>query len=347
MAGGVQSTSETGTGAGDFTARLVDQFFRRWFWYALPVVLLMAVGVRASQNVQEPFISSGTLSASENPLVATPEVRGTSIGQFEPPASGIARLINEQLRSDSFVEIVAERAGLAAALDSEAITLDVIRQQVSVAPQGENLLTVRASWGDAQTSYLLVDATINGYLDLLAETVAIDSVEAIDFWTGIRAEAQTRSDTAEDELRGYTTTLPELDPGERLSTAQELDLTRLNATLDAALADVRDAQDRIDTAKLNVEQSKSEAGRQVRVVDPPRPANAATPETFKKITTTFMFTLIGLLISGVALAVTTALDHSIRSLAQLQSASGMTSAAIVPRSKPLRDWLQSRTRLAS
>ena len=68
MVGGVQSTSETGTGAGDFTPRLVDQFFRRWFWYALPVVLLMAVGVRASQNVQEPFISSGTLSASENPL---------------------------------------------------------------------------------------------------------------------------------------------------------------------------------------------------------------------------------------------------------------------------------------
>ena len=125
----------------------------------------------------------------------------------------------------------------------------------SASPRRADLLTVRASWGDAQTSYLLVDATINGYLDLLAETVAIDSVEAIDFWTGIRAEAQTRSDTAEDELRGYTATLPELDPGERLSTAQELDLTRLNATLDAALADVRDAQDRIDTAKLNVEAS--------------------------------------------------------------------------------------------
>ncbi len=76
------------------------------------------------------------------------------------------------------------------ALSSQVITLDVIRQQVFASPQGENLLSVRAAWGDPETAYLLVEATVNGYLDLLAETVALDSVEAIDFWTEVRQKTQ-------------------------------------------------------------------------------------------------------------------------------------------------------------
>ena len=109
MAGGFETHYETGSAGSDFSVRLVDQFFRRWFWYVLPVVLLAFVGVRAANNVSQQYVSKGTFSASENPLVATPEVRGTTIGQFEAPASGIARLINEQLRSDAFVDVVVER----------------------------------------------------------------------------------------------------------------------------------------------------------------------------------------------------------------------------------------------
>jgi hypothetical protein len=240
----------------------------------------------------------------------------------------------------------AEAAGLVAlalcGVHDALITSDVIRQQVSANAQGENLLTVQASWSDSETAYLLVDATINGYLGLLADTVAVDSVEAIDFWAGIRADAQTRADVAEAELRAYTQTLPELLPGEQLTTEQQLEVTRRNATLDTALADVSDAQARIDTAKLNVEQSKSEAGRQVRVVDSPQRASAPTPETFKKLTTLIMFTLIGVVVSAVALVVTTMIDHSVRSVAQLRAVTGGGSVATVARSKSLRNWPPTR-----
>jgi hypothetical protein len=330
--------SDGTTNGGDFSARLIDQFFRRWFFFVLPVIVFAAVGVRSSGNVSEEYETRGTLSASSNPLVESPEVRGSTIGAFESPAAGIARLINEQLRSDAFVETVAERAGLDQALSDEIITTDVIRQQVGAGAQGENLLAVRASWGDPETAYLLVDATINSYLDLLAETVAIDSLEAITFWSAVRSEAQARADTAESELRDYIQTLPVLAEGEQLSTVQELDVARLNATLDAALSQVSDAQSRIDTAELNVEQSKSEAGRQVRVVDPPQRATAPTPETFRKLATVAMFTMMGLLLGLAALVVTTMVDHSIRSISQLRSATGMSSTVVVPRSKALRNW---------
>ena len=322
----------------DFTLRMADQFFRRWFWFILPVVLLAAIGVRAVGNVSDQYVSAGTLNASENPLVTTPVVRGTTIGQFEAPAAGIARLINEQLRSDAFVEDVAARAGLEDALSSQLITPDIIRQQVGASTQGENLLTVEASWSDPQTSFLLVDSTIESYLDLISETVAIDSEEAIQFWTGVQADAQRDVDAAQTELNEYTRGLPTLAIGEQLSAGQQLDLTRLNASLDSALANVSEAQASIDTARLNAEQAKSQAGRQVRVVDPPTQPTSPQPETFRKIATLVMFTLIGVVISLAALLVTTLADHSIRSVGQLRSAVNVGAVTTVKKSKEFRSW---------
>ena len=114
--------------------------------------------------------------------------------------------------------------------------------------------------------------------------------------------------------------LPTLAIGEQLSAGQQLDLTRLNASLDSALANVSEAQASIDTARLNAEQAKSQAGRQVRVVDPPTQPTSPQPETFRKIATLVMFTLIGVVISLAALLVTTLADHSIQSVGQLRSA---------------------------
>jgi hypothetical protein len=346
MAGGIEPQYDAAATGTDFSVRLVDQFFRRWFWYVLPVLLLALVGVRAANNVGQQFTSSGTLSASENPLVATPQARGTTIGQYEAPATGIARLINEQMLSDAFVDDVAKRAGLGDALTSGIITPDIIRQQVGASAQGQNLLAVQASWSDPKTSFLLVDSTITSYLNLIAETVAIDSEEAIQFWTGVKSDAQKDVDAAQNALDTYTRTLPKLAVGEQLSAGQQLDLNRLNSNLDSALTKVSTAQASIDSATLNAEQAKSQAGRQVRVVDPPRQATAPKPETFKKVATLVMFTMIGLLISFAALVVTTMIDRSIRSLSQLRAAANVGSVASVSKSKAFRDWPRSLGRAA-
>ncbi|MET0911643.1 MAG: hypothetical protein ABWZ99_19410 [Ilumatobacteraceae bacterium] len=336
MVGG--SITDGGTTAQnvDFSARLVDQFFRRWFFYVLPVVLLVLVGVRAANNVTADFSSQGTLSASANPLVETPEVRGGAIGQFEAPATGISRLINEQLRSDAFAREVAERAGLTAAIEQGLITLDTIRGRVSASPQGENLLTVSSSWGDGQTAFLLVDSTIATYLDLVADTVAIDSNEAIDYWTERQTAAQERVDNAQRELTAYVATLPDLEPGEQRTTDEQLNLNRLDLTLTRALEDVDGAQDAIDTAQLNLEQSQSQAGRQVRIIDPPVAPASPGSTLFSKLTTLIMFAMIGLLISLAALVITTLIDHSVRSPAQLRVAAGVDSVAVIGRSKAIR-----------
>ena len=332
MVGG--SIPEGGTSAqtADLSTRLIEQFFRRWFLYSIPVVLLVVVGVRAANNVSAEFSSRGTLSASANPLVETPEVRGGTIGQFETPASGISRLINEQLRSDAFARVVAER-GLMPAVEQGLITLDTIRGHVRAGPRGENLLTVSSSWGDGKTAFLLVDSTISSYLDLVAETVAIDSNEAIDYWTERQTAAQARVDTAQSELTDYVATLPELDAGEQRTTDEQLNLNRLDLTLTRALEDVDSAQDAIDSAQLNLEQSQSQAGRQVRVVDTPVEPLSPQSTRLDKLTTMVVFTIMGVLIALAALVVTTLVDHSVRSPAQLRIAAGVDSVAVVGRAK--------------
>lgn len=311
--------------------RLVDQFFRRWYFYLLPVVLLVGLGVRAASNVNEEFVSNGVLSASANPLVDAPEVRGTTINPYESPAAGTSRLINEQMRSDSFIRQIAVGAGLESALDSGVITPEIVREQVYASAQGENLLTVRAAWGDPQTAFRLVESTIAGYLNLVAETVAVDSEEATDFWTDIRVTAEERVTTAENDLAAYLRTLPPLGADEERTTEEELAITRLNSAVDAALADVSTAQERIDSAMLNGEQARSEAGRQLRIVDEPSEPTVPESNRVEQLLSLVMFTIIGLLIAGGALLATTLLDHSVRSPAQLRLASDVVSTSVVPR----------------
>jgi hypothetical protein len=216
------------------------------------------------------------------------------------------------------------------------ITLDTVRGRVHASPQGENLLTVSSTWGDGETAFLLVEAAIGSYLDLVAETVAIDSTEAIAYWTERQTAAQVRVDAAQDQLSAYVDTLPDLEPGEQRTTDQQLNLNRLDTTLARALADFDDAQDAIDTARLNTAQSQSQAGRQVRVVDPPVEPTAAQSTRLDKLTTMFTFGFMGVLIALAALVITTLVDRSVRSPGQLRVAAGINSVAVVGRVKPVR-----------
>ena len=336
MSGGRAPGAEHSGVSTDFSARLVDGFFMRWLWYVLPVVVLSIIGVTIAQGKDSEFVAEGTLSASVNPLVGQAEVRGITINNWETPASGTARLITEQLRTDAFLMDVAERAGVAELLRSGVITPAVLRKQVWATASGEAFLKVNAAWDDSQTAFLLVDATINAYVDYVAETVASDSLEAITFYGKIEQAANVQADAAEKALIDYLQAHPEPPENGVRDTAEVLTITRLNSTLDSALKAVDDAQGEIDRAQLNVEQAQSEAGRQLRIIDAPRVPSAPQSNTIKRLVTMFLFTLLGLLMSFAALMATTVLDRSIRSRTQLAKALQSTNVtASIPELRSL------------
>ncbi len=329
----------------DFSARLVDGFFMRWLWYVLPVVVMAGIGVTIAQGMNSEYVAEGTLSASVNPLVGQAEVRGVTINNWETPASGTARLITEQLRTDAFLTDVAERAGVAELMKSGVITSEVLRQQVWATATGEAFLKVNAAWDDPQTAFVLVDATINAYVDYVAETVASDSFEAITFYSKIEQAANVQADAAEKALTDYLQAHPEPSESEPRDTAEVLTITRLNAALEASLKAVNDAQSEIDRAQLNVEQAQSEAGRQLRIIDAPRVPGAPQSNAIKRLVTMFLFTLLGLLISFAALMATTVLDRSIKSRTQLARALQSTNVtASIPELRSLTRATRNSTR---
>ena len=316
-----------------FTERLVDQFFGRWFVLLLPVVLFGALGVYVASEQTSDFVAEGSLSASSNPLVAQPEVRGTEIGAFESPAAGTARLINEQLGTDAFLDDVAGRSGLGALIESGVLERDDLRRQLVSYAEGENILTVQARWPDGQTAFQLVDSTIATYLDYVTDVVTTDSLDAIDFFERRLETLETELTTAEAELDAYIANLPSGTNADTLATEDSLIIDRLIDDVSRAAGGVAAAQDEIDSAMLASREIERDAFQQLRVVDEPTVPEEPESLLTSQITSILMFTVLGLLVAFCALLGFTALDRSIRSSRQLAAVVGTDVAAVIPNAK--------------
>jgi bacterioferritin (cytochrome b1) len=320
----------------DFTERLVDGFFRRWVLYILPVAMFVAIGVYAAGNITADYGSYARLSATSNPYLEQPTIRGTEIAFYESPADGTARLINEQLRTDAFIDDVASRADLTEAIAAGVITRVDIRNQLGASGAGQNTLQVNARWSDPETAFRLVDGTIQGYREYLARLAAADSLEAVEFWTEQKDEATEEVQAAEDALAAYIAQLPPDPENQSRPTEQVLEIQRLNASVDRALEAERDAQNTIDEARLTANQAASTSTRQLSVIDAPEIATAPEPVRRDKITAIAMFTLLGVLIALAALVLSTVADRAVRTRSQLAHTAGIGSVVVVPRIKQLR-----------
>ena len=322
----------------DFPERLVEAFFRRWVLYLLPVVLLAAVGVRSASGLEGEFQSSATLSASANPYVYEPDIRGTQIEYYESAASGTARLINEQLQTDAFIDDIVERVGLGDAVDSGIVTRDDIRSAVYATDSGRSNINIPAFWGDPNTAVMLVEATISGYREYLGDLAASDSSEAIEFWSKQQQEALADIDLAQAELTRYVEQLPLLEPGEERPTEQVLEIQRLNSAIDRGFEAEREAQAAIDQAEFAASQALSNTSRELLLIDPPVAATTPTSVRRDQIVSVAMFTMLGLVMSAAALLLGTAADKSIRTRLQLISVCGTPAAVVIPRLRQPRRW---------
>jgi uncharacterized protein involved in exopolysaccharide biosynthesis len=320
----------------EFSRRLADNFFRRWFWFVLPVVLIGGYGSISALDTESEYRTSGTLSASTNPLVEQPEIRGTEIGTYESAAQGAARLINEQLGTDAFVDEVAERSGLADAIDAGVVSRQQIRSSVWTTVVGQNFFRIWATWEDPTVALELVNGTIDSYLDELAEVAAADSLEAITFWERAEFEALNSVEAAEAELLEFLSASRPEGTEER-SVDEELTVLRLNSAVEQNRQELNSAREQIERARLAVEQAESDAGRPLRVVDEPQVPQFPESTRRSQVVTVATFLILGVLVGGAALILSTALDRSIRSASQLGVVAGLEPVATAEYVKRLDD----------
>ena len=322
--------SRHGPGGAAFWWRLTDNLFRRIGWYLLPILALTAIGVMQAGNTLQLFRSTGTLSAASNPLVPEQPDSGNSSNFFETPAGATSRIIGERLRTDTFVTAVARDAGLGDALDNGLLSLDIIRSSVWAATKGDSILSVNAEWEDPQTSYELVNATIENYQMFVKDTASSNSSEAITFYTEQLTELAVERDAAQEALTTYLEKLPPLEDGEQYSAIIELDSRRLSDALSATEAKIDSAQEKIDEAKLLQAQQTSLAGRRFTVIDQPQVPTAPESALVQRITLVASFFMLGLIVALAALLLTTTLDQTVASAADLLSLDGVALVATTP-----------------
>jgi hypothetical protein len=322
--------SHSRTGGPAFWYRLVDNLFRRLVWWLLLIFVFTALGFVQAGNASERYQSDATLSATENPLVGSPVVAGASAQWWETPATVTSRIINEQLRTDTFVDAVADSAGLTTAVDSGFVSREAIRGSIRASPAGDGILSINATWADPQTSYALVLATIDEYQGYIAESVASNAAEAEEFYSLQLGAALEDRAAAERALQEFITTFV----GDGSETDQpvsiQIEIDRLRTRIDAIETKVSAAQTSIEEARLQVAQQTTRAGRSFSVIDEPSVPSEPMSTLRDRITTIGSFFVLGLVVAGAGLLITTVLDRSISSAADLIAFDEVTLVATVP-----------------
>jgi hypothetical protein len=323
--------SQHRAGGSAFWFRLTDNLFRRIGWWLLPIVAFTALGVSQAGNTLELYRSGATLSAVENPLVNSPVVGAATQQWWETPASATSRIINEQLRTDSFITKLAESAGLGDAIDQGFITNEIVRASIWATPTGDGILSVNATWADPQTSFELVSATIDEYQNYITESVASDAAEAVEFYSQQLESAMEERAAAERDLTEFIADFVGDESASDQPVIIQIEIDRLRNRVTAAEAKVAAAQASIEEAQLQVAQQTTRAGRTFSVIDQPSVPRAPMSTMLDRITTIGSYFVLGAVVAGAALLVTTALDRSVSSSADLLALNAVSLVATVPR----------------
>ncbi|MAT06292.1 MAG: hypothetical protein CL424_14740 [Acidimicrobiaceae bacterium] len=313
-----------------FWWRLCDNFFRRWWLFLLPVIVLGALGVTQARSTLQLYRTTATLSVSTNPLLPEQPVRGAEVGTWETLAAATSRTINERLGTDAFLSDVADGAGLGEAVEAGTLSLDVVRSSVWASASGDSLVSVNATWADPRTVNALAQSTVDEYRQFLGDTVARAATSAEEFWTERLVQLDADRDDAEGALVDYVAGLPALEPGEDYPVTVQVEVNRLSGRLEALEAEVSEVEGQIDTAVLTRTQQTASAGESFSVIDPPSVPASPESTVVRQAMTVVAFVLMGVVVAIAALLVTTVLDRTISSPFELMAVPTVATVVTVP-----------------
>lgn len=308
---------------------VADSFFRRWPLYLLPLVLFIGLGVLQARSVTAQYRSAATLNVATNPLLSTTPLGNTGAYGFETPSTATTRMINEQLNTDVFVRTVAEAAGLKAALDQHLVKISDVRARVGASSRGDRLLTVSASWTDARTATQLVNSVIQAYTGHVLAVETSQSSEAEKYWTDLARKYEQDVIDTQQKVVDYIVANPAPKIGVR-PTEQTLALSYLSSAVTQAQTQLSNAQNKISDAKLNTQQLTSQTTEGLQVVDPAEVPNAPQAIRRAQALALAVYLFLGLLLVVLMLFVSTLLDRAVRSVGDVDRATGLAVVATVP-----------------
>jgi hypothetical protein len=310
--------------------RLLETFFRRWWAYLLPVVLFTAVGVSQNLRVTNGYKSVGVINVSGDTLLSNlTSIRGEGVFGYETPAAFTSRQMNSLLRTELFINAVAEAAGVTTAVEQGLITSLYLRQSIWASADGDSLIQVVAVTNDPDLSARLARGTIESYLDYVVQVDVAQSNTAVAFYTALLEVYQRDLDSATEALKEYA----EEHPGPQADLRpleEQVQINALTANVQSALGRVQTAQDKSEEARLFLQQATSDVTERLRLVDEPQVPFAPEPRLKQLVLTIGMFAIVGLMLSCGAVVLGALADRSMHTSDDVESRIGIPVAAVFP-----------------
>jgi uncharacterized protein involved in exopolysaccharide biosynthesis len=329
----VKLNTETSTEPEGITRRVVlnilEAFFRRPWLHLLPLILMLALGAATALGGKEEFRSVGSLTATNESLLADITATNEAGSTFESAAENAAAQMNEFLRTEEFLDIVARGAGLETALEQGQVLRSQLRGAINAFADGDNLVRVSATTNNPELSQRLAQGTIDGYIEQIvgASTEQGQATERV--LEGRVNETKQILDEARAELEAFLTTNPNAnDEDAPAALAQQFE--RREADIQRADTRYTAALDALEEAKVTTATAREVVNQRLRPSDPPEVPLAAEPRLRKAALTIILFGALGVMLSLALVVVTATLDRTIRVPNDITARYGLDVLAVVP-----------------
>ena len=317
-----------------FTFRVIDNLFKRKVLYILPIIVLGALGVWLASG-EETFESVGVVQVAPETLVADIADVGTDGLDFRTPAE----IANDELfglvLTDSFMAEVVSLNGLDEAFNApnpeDETFLGAVRDLIETEASGDDFVTVTAVSDDRVIAQALAQSVIDNFISRRINADLQESRIAEAFFSELVLARDIEADEARDELAAWLID----NPGPNTITDRPIDQQVRIQTFEGSIAEAEirfnEAVDQQEQAQLAAAQVEADVRQSFLTIDPPQiprdPQNGPVDLAILGVS----FAVVGVLLSGAVLLLTSAADTSLRFPAEVEELVGAELLAVIPK----------------
>lgn len=313
--------------------RILESYFRHRWLYLLPIILMW--GVAGVAVFRAPLYLAHGIMYVEQENVLLPSIPSLDTNSWETRADQTSHEISDLLQTDAFIRSVIQDTDLekymTAGNVTAAQTMRDARNYVWADAPGRNQVRVAATHTDPQIAYQLVDATIENYTLWKINANLVESEIAEAYINDLITEHESKLETARHELENYYIAHPAplSTDGDR-PASEILEIDRLQTELAVANARYSDILRSKDNAELASSQAESSVRQTYIPFDAPRvPEEPATTRRDMAVQIV-IFTVVGVILSVVAVIGGMLLDRSFRFPIDVQYGVNLPVIATVP-----------------
>ncbi|MBX0328821.1 lipopolysaccharide biosynthesis protein [Oscillochloris sp. ZM17-4] len=313
--------------------RLLESYFRHRWLYVLPIVIAVGAGAVFVSSTPPEYSASGRLYVSQQNLLADLTSSNTGGSWWVSAAQSTVTEINELLGTQAFIRTVIQKTdleqGMSGGPDAVDETISYARSILSLQAAGDKLVDISATGDDPTIVYQIVVSTMDAYVQWKINNGYQESIAARTFFDNLMKPYQDDVDQARSDLITFLNAHPSPVRGDR-PPAEQLELDRLQASVQRAEDRLNSARDNEESARLSQVQSESVTKQTYMVIDQPQVPQEAKVSTKTIATNMIIFLVVGVFLSVAGIAGGALIDRSLRFPIDVRHGLSLPVLAMVP-----------------